>query len=127
MMKFLLPAVAGAATGVLTGAGVGGGTLLVLYLTAVAGLGQGEAQGINLLYFLATAPPALYYHLKNKRVAIKSGLWAAAAGCVFALLGAFLSQLTGENMLRKLFGCLWIFIGVKELFFAKKPSEDAKQ
>ncbi len=119
MMKFFLPAVAGAVTGVLTGAGVGGGTLLVLYLTAVAGLGQGEAQGINLLYFLATAPPALYYHLKSKRVEVKPGLWAAAAGCAFALLGAFLSRLTGENILRRLFGCLWIFIGVKELFFAK--------
>lgn len=120
MMRFLLPAAAGAVTGVLTGAGVGGGTLLVLYLTAVAGLGQGEAQGINLLYFLATAPPALYYHLKNRRVEVKPGLWAAAAGCLLALAGAYLSQLTGENMLRRLFGCLWIFIGVKELFFAKK-------
>ena len=122
-MGFIVPAAAGALTGVLTGAGVGGGTLLVLYLTAVAGAGQNEAQGVNLLYFLATAPPALYYHLKNRRVAVKMGLLAAASGCAAALLGVWLSQMAGEELLRRLFGGLWIVIGVRELFFAKKKEK----
>ena len=43
-----------------------------------------------------------------------------AAGCAAALLGAFLSQMAGEELLHRLFGGLWIVIGVKELFFAKE-------
>ncbi len=120
MKGFAFAALAGALTGVLTGAGVGGGTLLVLYLTAAASFEQGQAQGVNLLYFLATAPPALYYHLKNRRVEVRGGLWAAAAGCAAALPGAFLSQLAGEGVLHRLFGGLWIVIGIRELFFAKE-------
>ena len=44
----LLGVLVGAATGVLSGCGVGGGTLLVLYLTAVAGLEQYQAGGVTL-------------------------------------------------------------------------------
>ena len=36
-MSWLVPVLAGAATGVLSGFGVGGGTLLLIYMTAFAG------------------------------------------------------------------------------------------
>ena len=49
MTNWLLAALAGAITGVLSGFGVGGGTLLLIYLTAFAGMEQTMAQGINLL------------------------------------------------------------------------------
>lgn len=51
-MGWLAAVVAGALTGVLSGFGVGGGTLLLIYLTTFAGMEQSQAQGINLLYFL---------------------------------------------------------------------------
>ena len=37
-MSWLVPVLAGAATGVLSGFGVGGGTLLLIYMTAFAGV-----------------------------------------------------------------------------------------
>ena len=52
MNEWLFPLLAGAVTGVLSGFGVGGGTLLLVYMTVFAGLDQHLAQGINLLYFL---------------------------------------------------------------------------
>lgn len=52
MKDWILPLIVGAATGVLSGFGVGGGTLLLVYMTAFAGVEQRLAQGINLLYFL---------------------------------------------------------------------------
>ena len=64
-LKWLLPFAVGAATGILSGFGVGGGTLLLVYLTAVAGVEQHQAQGINLLYFLPAAAMALPGHWKN--------------------------------------------------------------
>lgn len=56
---------AGLITGVLSGFGVGGGTLLLIYMTTFAGVPQTLAQGINLLYFLPTAVMALPAHVKN--------------------------------------------------------------
>ncbi len=52
----LLSMLAGALTGLLTGAGIGGGSLLLLYMTVFQKVPQLEAQGINLLYFLAATP-----------------------------------------------------------------------
>ena len=64
-MGWLLPLLAGTATGILSGFGVGGGTLLLIYMTTLAGLPQTTAQGINLIYFLPTAATALPAHVKN--------------------------------------------------------------
>ena len=41
--------------GFLTGLGVGGGSLLILWLTIVLGMDQATARGINLLFFLPAA------------------------------------------------------------------------
>lgn len=49
----------------LSGFGIGGGTLLLIYMTAFAGVPQNLAQGVNLLYFLPTAATALPAHIKN--------------------------------------------------------------
>ena len=64
-MSWLIALLVGVATGVLSGFGVGGGTLLLLYLTAFAGVEQHLAQGINLVYFLPAAAAALPAHFKN--------------------------------------------------------------
>ena len=61
-MSALLAVAVGLATGILSGCGVGGGSLLMLYLTLCAGIGQYQAAGINLLYFLSFAPAALAGH-----------------------------------------------------------------
>ena len=59
---------AGLLTGVLSGCGIGGGSLLVLWLTLFEGMPQFTAGGINLLYFLACAPAALVSHVKNRLI-----------------------------------------------------------
>ena len=49
-MAWPISLLAGAVTGVLSGFGIGGGTLLLIYMTAFAGVPQNLAQGVNLLY-----------------------------------------------------------------------------
>ena len=49
--------VVGLLTGVLSGCGIGGGSLLLLWLTLVQDMPQFTAGGINLLYFLASHRP----------------------------------------------------------------------
>ena len=86
MTDWLLPALAGFGTGILSAWGVGGGTLLLLLMTLFLGVDQTQAQGINLLYFLPTAGMSLLEHRKNgyldrevMRAAIPLGTLAALA------------------------------------------------
>ena len=115
MTGWLIPLAVGAATGVLSGFGVGGGTLLLVYLTAVAGVDQHLAQGINLLYFLPAGLLALPAHIKNGYVEKKALLPCIAAGLTCAALCAWAATGLDTSLLRKLFGGFLIFIGLREL------------
>ena len=121
-MKFLIATVAGLITGVITGAGIGGGTLLVFYMTCIAGIEQVAAQGVNLLYFLVSAPAALVGHFKNRLIELRPGIVAAVFGSAFALGASLLSRGLDDKILGKIFGVLFIVVGVKELL-AKKENE----
>ena len=65
MTAWVIALLAGGATGILSAFGIGGGSLLLIYLTSFAALDQHQAQGINLLYFLPAAAAALPAHHKN--------------------------------------------------------------
>ena len=77
----------GLGTGVLSGFGIGGGSLLILYLTSFAGVNQYVAGGINLLYFIFCAPAALVSHTKNKLIEKNAVIFCTIAG-VFTSVGA---------------------------------------
>ncbi len=115
-MSGWLPALAaGALTGVLSGFGVGGGTLLLVYMTLVAGLEQTLAQGINLLYFLPAGLMALPAHVKNGYVEKNALLPAIGAGLVCAAGGAWAATAVDMELLRKCFGAFLVLIGLWEL------------
>jgi uncharacterized membrane protein YfcA len=102
-------------TGVITGFGIGGGTILVLVLTLFMGYGQTEAQGINLVYFLPSAVSALVSHIKNKRIDWKVSVAAGASGVASALLAAFLATKTEPAKLSRYFGFFLLSIAVSEI------------
>lgn len=114
---------AGAATGILSGFGVGGGTLLLIWLTAFAGMEQTLAQGINLLYFLPAAATALPSHIKNGYIQWRAALPAIAAGSVSTALSAWAATALDVALLRKSFGTFLLYIGFSELF-RKKEKKD---
>ena len=82
-------ALAGAVCGLLSGLGIGGGTLLMVWMTGVAALPQQTAQGINLLYFLPSAACALFFHIRNRLIRWDIVLPAALGGCVTAAIAAW--------------------------------------
>ena len=116
MTGWLLPFLAGTITGVLSAFGIGGGSLLLFYLTAFAGMTQHQAQGINLLYFLPAAAAALPAHKKNGLLEKKVILPAILAGLVAAACTALLANRLATHVLRKLFGVFLLYIGLRELF-----------
>ncbi len=115
-MGFLIPALAGFITGVLSAWGIGGGSLLVVYMTVFAGVPQQTAQGVNLTYFLPTSLTALYSHLKNKLVETRLAVPAVIAGVLTAVGAALAASALDTGVLKKIFGVFIILVGVGELF-----------
>ena len=113
----------GAATGIISGFGIGGGSLLVLYLTAITGMSQYLAGGINLLYFIGCAPTALIGHIKNKLVEWHTVLWCAAAGIAVVRPVSLCADNLHSGWLRRLFGILLLYVGYKELRMGKKKKD----
>lgn len=120
MLNFALALAAGLVCGVLSGFGIGGGSLLMVWMTAVLSMEQKAAQGINLLYFLPTAAAALIFHTKNKLILWRAVIPAALCGCVTAALGAFLAAGMDMTILRKLFGGFLLLVGLSEIFTKHK-------
>ena len=116
MTAWLTAALAGAVTGVLSGYGVGGGTLLLIYMTSFAGVAQPLAQGINLLYFLPTAATALPAHIKNGYVQWSAALPAILGGLAATALTAWIATALDTELLRKCFGVFLLCVGAAELF-----------
>lgn len=116
MTDWLIPALAGGITGVLSGFGIGGGSLLLIYMTNFAGVAQNLAQGINLLYFLPTAATSLPAHAKNgfiEKAALPPAILTGLAGTALA---AWAATALDVGLLRKCFGIYLLIIGVRELF-----------
>ncbi len=127
-MMWLFSLLIGALTGVLSGFGIGGGTLLILWLTLVSDLTQPQAGGINLLYFIFCALPALWGHVKNKLIEKKAVLWCTLSGVPACIAGAILASQIDVTLLRRLFGVFLLFIGFRELFSGpKKEKRDGSE
>lgn len=123
-MNWLGAVLAGFLTGILSGFGVGGGTLLLVYMTAVAGLEQRLAQGINLLYFLPAALMALPSHVRNGYVEKRALVPAVSAGLLCAGLSAWVATAMDVGLLRRCFGLFLIGVGLWELLGKRKQPAD---
>ena len=118
MNWMLLPV--GFLAGVCASMGIGGGFVLMLYLTLFAGLAQKDAQLFNLLFFLPAAASALLCHRKNgylDRSTLRSAIPPAAA---FALLGAWIATAVDADVLRRPFGIYLLLAGVSLLWPQEK-------
>ena len=111
------------ALGFLAGIGVGGGSLLIVYLTLVLGMAHPEARLINLLFFLPSAIIACFFRWRDGKLDFKKVLPAIITGCIAAGVCSFLSGYLNVALLKKLFGGLLIITGIKELMYKqiKKP------
>ena len=111
----------GTVLGFLSGLGIGGGSLLILWLTFVLGMDHSTARGINLLFFIPSALVACFFRWKQGAIDLKKILPAIVSGCVGAALFSWLGGYMDLNLLKKLFGILLIMTGLRELFY--RPRE----
>jgi len=112
----ILAVIAGFLSGIISGMGIGGGTILIPALTIFLNIGQHTAQGINLLYFIPTAVIALIVHFKNKTVDLKIAVPIMVTGVFGAAGGAFLASIIKASLLRKFFAIFLLGMGIYEIF-----------
>lgn len=113
----------GVILGTLAGLGVGGGSLLMIWLTLVLNTPYPEAKITNLLFFLPSAVIATYLRIKGKTISINRILPAILTGCAGALLAYMLGQHIRLSLLKKLFGALLIITGIRELLYRPRKAK----
>ena len=100
---------------VLSGLGIGGGGLFVVFLNLFTDIPQLTAQGINLLFFLFSSGSAVTVHLSRRRIFTRAVLIMAFFGIIGALLGMLAARYAPEGLLRKAFGAMLVVSGMLTL------------
>ena len=118
------------AVSLLSGLGVGGGGLFIVYLALFTDTPQLAAQGLNLLFFLFSAGASLPVHLTKRKIFPGAVGVMTVSGIFGALLGSYLSAHIDEVILRKLFGallCVSGSISLLKLIKVKKESSRGQE
>ncbi|MGN0594126.1 MAG: TSUP family transporter [Hominimerdicola sp.] len=111
-------------TGVFASLGLGGGMVLIIYLTIFAGFSQIEAQGINLVFFIPIAIISLILHTKNNLIEWKKIVPAVIAGTFSVIIFSILANNISSTFLGKIFAVFLLLSGINELI--KKKTERDK-
>ena len=115
--SFPVTLIIGTLLGFLSGLGVGGGSLLVLWLTLVLQMDPAAARGINLLFFLPSALVVCGLRIRQGKLKVRPLLPAILAGCVSAAVFSAVSTVLDVQVLKKLFGAVLLATGLRELFY----------
>ena len=100
----------------LSGMGVGGGGLLLIYLTLIEDMAQRQAQLYNLIFFLAASASSLILHTYRRCIRLPVVLWLALGGVAGAVIGSILSGVLGETVLGCILGAFLTLTGAVSLF-----------
>lgn len=106
----------GVVSGIISGIGMGGGTILIFILTTFAGIEQHTAQGINIVFFIPTAIASIIVNYKNKNIDFKVTKYIIIFGIVGSFIGSIIAINTDVKILRKYFGFFLLLIAIYEIF-----------
>ena len=99
----MLEILIGTISGIISGIGMGGGTVLIFLLTFMLGIEQHIAQGANLIFFIPTSIVAIIVNFKNKNIDLKLATIISIFGVLGAIVGANLAIYTNVKDLKKYF------------------------
>lgn len=105
----------GIVTGAAASMGLGGGFILLVYLSIFTNIPQDIAQGINLLFFLPIAFISLIIHIKNRLINLRLVGKYLVLGLPCAVVGSIVSGMVDVEILRKMFGVFLLYIGASQL------------
>ena len=117
LSSFPVSVIVSSILGYLAGLGVGGGSLLMLWLTLVVSIPHPQARIINLLFFLPSALICSAFRIKKGALDLKAVLPAIITGLISAAVFSVLSRCLQLDLIKKLFGILLLFTGVREILY----------
>lgn len=124
----------GFVSGIVSGTGMGGGTILILCLSIFLSIDQKIAQATNLLFFIPTSIAAIYVNIREKNINFKVAKVISFWGIIGAIGGAIIAQKMEVQLLKKSFGIFLaiiaaheIFVLMKEYRFSKKRNNKKKE
>ena len=123
MLEYLVPLSIASILGFLAGMGVGGGSLLLLWLTQIVLMPQDQARILNLLFYLPAALASTIFRRKKQGFHKEIMLPALIAGCLAAFCFTILGQHWNIAFLKKALGILLIFIGLREIFYRPRKAK----
>lgn len=109
-------ALIGLVSGIVSGTGMGGGTILIFLLTFFMGVEQHVAQATNLIFFIPTSIVAILVNLKNKNIEIPLAITISIFGIIGAIIGANISVHIDVTILKKCFGIFLAIIAINEIY-----------
>lgn len=119
-MIYVILSAVGLLSGLTASLGIGGGFVLLIYLTAIETVAQREAQLINLIFFLPIGLLSVLLHLRNKLI-VKEAVVKSVIGGVFGVLvGVYVATLLPNALISKAFALFVLAVGIKELLPKRK-------
>ena len=107
---------AGLFSGILGSMGLGGGGILIIYLSLFTDQKQLTSQGINLLFFVPIGILSIIIYSIKKQIKWKTTIKIAIFGIIGAVIGILLADFLGGSFTRKIFAILLIIMGISEIF-----------
>lgn len=117
----------GIVSGIVSGTGMGGGTILIFLLTFIMGIEQHRAQATNLIFFIPTSIIAIIVNLRNKNIDLKLAIIISIFGILGAIIGANISIHIDVGILKKCFGVFLALIALNEIYSIYKKYKKEKR
>ncbi len=116
----MIEVLAGLVSGIVSGTGMGGGTILILFLSVFLEFNQHTAQATNLVFFIPTSIAAIIVNIKEKNINWKVAIYISITGIIGAIIGAIIAGKTDVNNLKKYFGYFLAIIAIHEIYSLTK-------
>lgn len=118
-------------SGIISGMGMGGGTILIFFLSNIMKIEQHTAQATNLIFFIPTSIIAIIINLRSKNINFKIAVIISIFGIIGSIIGSKIATNIDVFMLRKCFGIFLAIIAINEIYsivkeYIKKNTKNKK-
>ena len=119
-MEVFILLLGGFLSGAIGSLGVGGGGVLIVFLTFFLNFSRTDAAFMNLIFFIPIAFISIIIYLKQRQIDVKKALTFLIPSLIGSALGVWLSGVIDTSILSKIFGVLLVFISIRTLFSKEK-------
>lgn len=123
----MIEMVIGFISGIVSGTGMGGGTILIILLSFLLGIEQHVSQATNLIFFIPTSIVAIMVNIKNKNIDTKVAIIISVFGILGAILGANISIHIDVKLLKRIFGIFLAIVAIHEIYSIIKQYRKPKK